>query len=443
MKKYNHPADDFFREMLKDHRLTPSDEARKAFLKDAMELPPVKRNGRTGLILLSVFLVLAGLGFILWLTADKGTSGATPVKTEAPKTGATRNISQSQSNQPVTVVNPHLVQINKPAASKNTLPQQQFTAQEETQTTLQQPLKTNAVAENPQHLESGSPAALADVLSTPPANPETLKPSNPSARSDLTSQPSVRPDSSFNRPGSKTKAASPSGNHSRFNPAIGVYYSPEWLFNTLEGTKFINNFGVEGTFRFGRFSIRTGAGVSIHKGTNELSVAYNDFIGSYSKLDSIEFKWSTANQKYVPTMFISQKNVWDSLMKLEYLHVVKRYTYLQIPMIMGYDFRQSDAVSIGVRVGPVMSVMLQSKQLSAAYDPGTKRIISINDIAPEQVSLNWQAMAGIDISIKLTRDLQLEIEPSVRYYFNSVYEKPVPLWKPWSAGIRAAILVKL
>jgi hypothetical protein len=129
-------------------------------------------------------------------------------------------------------------------------------------------------------------------------------------------------------------------------------------------------------------------------------------------------------------------------MKLEYARVVKRYTYLQIPMIMGYDFWQSDRISIGVRMGPVLSILVTTKQLSAAYDPGTKRIISINDIAPEQVSLNWQMMAGINTSIRLTKALQFEVEPSIRYYFNSVYEKPANNTKPWSIGVRAAFVVK-
>lgn len=188
--------------------------------------------------------------------------------------------------------------------------------------------------------------------------------------------------------------------------------------------------------------MRTGAGLSIAKGTNELVVEYNDFLGAYNKLDSMQFTWNDPTHQYIPKFYMTNQNVWDSLMKLDYARVVKRYTYLQIPMIMGYDFWQSDRISIGVRVGPVMSILLASKQLSGAYDPGEKRIVSINSIAPEQVSLNWQVMAGLHTSIRLTRELQFEIEPSIRYYFNSVYEKPVNNAKPWSIGIRAAFVVK-
>ena len=129
-------------------------------------------------------------------------------------------------------------------------------------------------------------------------------------------------------------------------------------------------------------------------------------------------------------------------MKNESAKVVKRYTYLQIPMIMGYEFWQSGRISIGVRVGPVLSVLLTTHQLSEAYDPGNKRILSVNDIAPEQVNLNWQVLGGISMTIRLSEKLKFELEPCARYYFNSVYEKPANNTKPWSLGLRAAFSVE-
>jgi hypothetical protein len=154
----------------------------------------------------------------------------------------------------------------------------------------------------------------------------------------------------------------------------------------------------------------------------------------------MDFTWNDPIHNYVPTMYLSKKDVWDSLMKLDYAKVVKRYTYLQIPLVMGYDFWQTEHVSMGLRAGPVMSILLTTKQLSADYDPGMKKIISVNDIAPEQVSLNWQVMAGINTAFLISKQIRFEVEPSVRYYFNSVYEKPVNNTKPWSVGIRAAFV---
>jgi len=224
--------------------------------------------------------------------------------------------------------------------------------------------------------------------------------------------------------------------------STGIYYTPEWLFNIIEPNKYSTNFGVEGTFHFGKYSIRTGAGLSITKGTNELSIAYNEFLGSYKQLDSMSFAWNQQHTKMIPTYYLSDKDVWDSLMKLENAKIIKRYTYLQVPLILGYDFWSNDRFSFGARIGPILSILLYTKQLSDNYDPGKNRIILINEISPERIQTNWQIMAGFNFGIGISRHFGIELEPDVRYYFNSVYEKSGIDQKPWSLGFRAAFLIK-
>jgi hypothetical protein len=213
------------------------------------------------------------------------------------------------------------------------------------------------------------------------------------------------------------------------------------MFQTLEGSKPVTNFGLEGTFRIGRYSIRTGAGLSITKGTNQLAIEYNDYLGSYLKLDSMTFSWNQQHTDLIPTYYLTNKDVWDSLMKLENAKIIKRYTYLQIPLILGYDIISKGNFSLGFRVGPVLSILLSSKTLSDDFDPGKKQIISINMITPEQISLNWQLMGGINATYRFARRFGIEVEPFAKYYLNSVYEDSNNATKPWSIGIRAALFI--
>ncbi len=491
MKKYNHPDDDFFREALGDYKMVPSDAARKAFLRDAMQsLPPAKKF-RKGLIALSVLLLMSTAGIISWSVLRNDPAPSLPVKPAGQniktsfssgkmspekaiaspcRTSPVKNVvatpslngTSAKANQvkpennsriseksfnsshPVTPGHPGEVQPSGPGNQ----PQPASIAS----TTFIADAKTSgstlADASQGDISTTAAPAAITGVH--PAEQPVQESPREATLPADNEQPASAgqaglngNPDTLF-LPG--RHGSNPDFN-SRRNPmagqiSIGISYTPEWMFNTLEGTKFVNNFGIEGTYHFGRFSIRTGAGLSIAKGAHELVVEYNDFLGAYNKLDSIGFIWNEPVHNYTTKMYLSPQEVFDSIMKLDYAKVVKRYTYLQVPMIMGYDFWQSDRISMGIRTGPIMSVLIATKQLSAAYDPGTKRIISMNDIAPEQISLNWQVMAGINTSIRLTRELNFEVEPSVRYYFNSIYEKPVNNTKPWSISLRAAFVVK-
>ncbi|NTV83420.1 MAG: hypothetical protein HGA23_03840, partial [Bacteroidales bacterium] len=224
--------------------------------------------------------------------------------------------------------------------------------------------------------------------------------------------------------------------------ATGIYYLPEMMYNTLEGSKFLNNFGIDAIFYKGPVSIRTGAGISISKGITTNSVDYNDYLGAYNKLDSISFSFNEELNNFEPTLYMSSEKVWDTVQKSDSTDIIKRYTYLQVPLVLGFDFWQKGRFSLGVRVGTIMSVLLKSNQLTGTYDPGENQVVGINTLTPGQVSVNWQALGGISASAILSRRICIEIEPQAKYYYGSIYEKSGNVKKPWSVGIRAAILYK-
>ena len=199
--------------------------------------------------------------------------------------------------------------------------------------------------------------------------------------------------------------------------------------------------GIEGTFHFGRYSVRTGVGLSITTGSNEILVQTNPYLGSYNVLDSIGFRWNDKHTSLIPTLYTSSANAYDTTLRYNYSYMKKRYTYLQVPLLLGYDFWQNNWLSLGMRAGAVMSVLLKTENMSATYDPGKDRIISINNISPDRIQLNWQAVGGINAAFRLSRRYSIELEPDVKYYFNSVYESSTLTKKPWSVGVRAAFLI--
>ncbi len=212
------------------------------------------------------------------------------------------------------------------------------------------------------------------------------------------------------------------------------------MFNTLNGDKFANNMGLEGTFHVGRYSVRTGVGLSFTTGWNEMLVESNPYLGAYKALDSITFAWGD-NYNLVPTYFTKTEAVFDTTLQYTYTDIKKRYTYLQVPLVLGYDFWENSWLSLGVRAGAVMSVLLNTKTSSMTFDPGKDRIVQINNITPDRIELNWQAMGGINAAFRLSQRFSIELEPEIRYYFNSVYESSVLTKKPWSVGVRAAVVV--
>ncbi len=188
----------------------------------------------------------------------------------------------------------------------------------------------------------------------------------------------------------------------------GLYDAPEWMFNDLKDTRFMNYFGIEGAYHRRLFSISSGAGVSILQGKVENAIEYMDGVP----------KFDTAN-------------------------VTMRYTYLQIPVTFGYDIWQRGILKISVCLGTSVSVLLDKKQISDDNSLEENFVTESQRITPDEIGLNWQVTGGFNLSTELTKGIYFEISPMAKYYFQSFYEKSSSAKKPWSVGLRTALVFQL
>jgi hypothetical protein len=435
MDTQKHPIDDLFREALKDLREEPSASGREAFLKEAEQEFRKGNSRRWWLIIPLLLLILASIGTGTWFIVSSSDSEPDATVIPAPPAATVAVAepapsSEQKNKNEITSEEIHTLNEKqaKPISAEN-IKQSNTTSSIPTAATsekkIQEPLQTEPVIKA---TAAESPQPARDTSETKPFI----------AQFNPVQDTLPKPDTLF-----EPKKKKPAVQKKEMSVNLGVNYIPEWMFNTLEGNKYVSNFGLEGSVRFGRYSIRSGVGLSITKGTNEIAIGYNEYLGAYQDLDSIRFDWNEQHTKLLPTYFTTEQFVWDSLVKTEDNQVIKRYTYLQIPLVLGYDFLENGRFTMGVRTGPVLSLLLKSKQLSANYDPGMDKIVAINEITPDRIQTNWQVMAGINFSFILNKRWSLELEPEGRYYFNSVYEKSDITKKPWSVGIRAAVLFDL
>jgi len=404
--------------------VAPSAEAKASFLKEASKSLKKRPGAGRWIISLSVVFLAAVLGTFLFYT-----SGSFPETNPVEILQQARvTLTDSKNHKTSTLyIKSHKAFTGAAQVSPNQQTEQIINIKKRAQTVSEE-MPSDSM------LSSGSMAISQPVI--PVINSDTI-----TSVADFREMQIEKPDSASTDLNSTLKAVSKERWPEReWRISAGLYYAPEWMFNTLEGTKPATNFGVEGTFRIGRYSIRTGAGLSITKGTNQLAIEYKDYLGSYMKLDSMTFAWDKQHYYLVPTYFLTDKDVFDSLMRLDNAKVIKRYTYLQVPLILGYDFLRTGKFSIGVRLGPILSILLTSKKISGDYDPEKKQIISVNMITPEQINMNWQIMGGINATFRFSRRFGIELEPFGKYYLNSVYEFSGSS-KPWSLGIRGAVFI--
>lgn len=222
--------------------------------------------------------------------------------------------------------------------------------------------------------------------------------------------------------------------------SVGLSYTPEVMFNVLDDdNKFVHNASLDILFHYHDFSIRTGAGLGFAKGSSAIAVEYNPYKGSYQHLDSLDFVYDMHSEQLVAVYHTSERSVYDSVSKDAITKINKEYTYLQIPLIFGYQFFERERFEMSVNAGPTLSILLDTKE-SSDFDPGKNLIINTTTLSPDRIKTNWQFSAGLGFGYHLTPRLSVEVEPRMKYYFNSVYEKAATIRKPWSLELRSGVL---
>jgi hypothetical protein len=414
MEKHSDPFDDFIRETMKGHGLTPRDKARKAFLDEASGLLPARKWWRTWYILPVVVVFLSGVVafFVFYNNPEQGSKQESAISSQQ---------SEVRSQQSAVGGQQPLITNDQEPITNN---QEPITNDQEPITNNQEPITNNQEPiTNDQEPITNDQEPITNDQEPITNDREPMTNNQEPITNDQ--EPIANDPQSIS-----------------WHFATGAYYLPELMFNTVEGNKFVHNTGVEAIFYHGLVSIRTGLGVSVSKGTTMNEIAYNDYLGSYNKLDSVTFDYNEQIHNYEPEIYTSSQKVWDSVAQADSSEIIKRYTYLQVPLALGFDFWQKGRFSVGVRVGTIMSVLLKYKQLTGEYDPGENLVVGVSQLTPSQVSLNWQATGGFAASAALTEKLYLEIEPQAKYYYGSIYEKSGNVKKPWSLGIRMAVLYK-
>jgi hypothetical protein len=223
--------------------------------------------------------------------------------------------------------------------------------------------------------------------------------------------------------------------------AYSIFYRPEVTYNLIESNKLSHIFGLDIQYRFfgDRYSVRTGLGLSVSKGYYEYATEYQEFLGEYEKLDSITFAWDEPQYHLMPTKYMSNEEVFEDTLSTSYSQIDKKHYYLEIPLILGYDFISNKTWRLGLRTGPRLSLLMQTKILNDMEDLGRNKVIQINQITSERINANWQFVGAVNLGIYTKGRIFFEIEPQFTYYFNSVYENADKSISPWSLSMRLAI----
>jgi len=233
----------------------------------------------------------------------------------------------------------------------------------------------------------------------------------------------------------------------KFNPyfSIGAYITPEFIFypdDSIPNNQSYN-FDLSVSYHFSNYYfIQTGLGISFSNDDGKYTIDYEryDYMGSYEDVYDVTF--DTTLQGIIPIYHTKTVDVYDSVRHISISQTKNRYTYLQIPLLFGYNFSKNK-MTYSVKGGPSLSVLLFDNIPDANLQDEHIKIIRINQKMPIRIQTNWQFLVNFGFNYRFSDKFSISMEPSLRYYIKSVYEKKYITTKhPFSVGLRTGVIYK-
>lgn len=222
--------------------------------------------------------------------------------------------------------------------------------------------------------------------------------------------------------------------------AAGIHFLPEWTnYRTGAGT-FQSSYTQEllASVQLRNIILRSGLGINRSQDDGSYQVNYSKYemTGYYIDItiegggtpvyDSINYS-------------VDEHRLYDTVFYNETYRTDNAYTYLQIPVQIGYSFLNNRRFSFSVTGGPSLSLLLNQKKSDPAFSDFAAENLTVQDQTPARRQSNWQFLMGVSARYLVTSKISVSLEPTYRQYFKTVYDVSDSGWPPYAFGIRAGI----
>ncbi|MCD4664107.1 MAG: hypothetical protein K8R68_02475 [Bacteroidales bacterium] len=222
---------------------------------------------------------------------------------------------------------------------------------------------------------------------------------------------------------------------------FGLFFTPEIIFHPSDNKMTSNSYSLDlnAIYKFSGYMVQSGFGFQRSSDDGTYKVDYNKHLGSYEDVYDVTF--DTTGGDVVPIYHTETVNVFDTITHVTINPTKSRYTYLQIPLLFGYG---NDYKRFGwfVKAGPSLSIMIHDSKPDVYIPEEQYRILSIENEIPTRIKTHWQFVFSAGASFRLSNNLSISVEPMLRYYLSSAYERnKIATKHPYSIGLRAGFLI--
>ncbi len=167
-------------------------------------------------------------------------------------------------------------------------------------------------------------------------------------------------------------------------------------------------------------------------------------MGSYINLDSIGtivYIDTILNQTVINLIYYSHnEDIYDSIKDILTQQTNNRYTYLNIPLLLGYK-KEYKRWSVFLKGGPVLSFLIYRKEPGVTIIDDKMVISSVTNKTPSRLETNWQFLFSLGCAYRLTNKLYFAVEPTWKFYRSNYSDRPKSSsGQPNSFGVKTGLI---
>ncbi len=223
---------------------------------------------------------------------------------------------------------------------------------------------------------------------------------------------------------------------------LSAYFGPEFTEYTRTTSKswetnLLGGIGI--SYQSTMFLIQSGIEISYSNDVGDYMVNMQtyDSIGYFYDIGSFIIDPNDPNSIIFQTEIIS---VFDSIQHENYQQTKNNYTYLQIPLSVGYKAMESGRFAAYIKAGVSLSVLLNKKEQELNYYNPNATINYIDNYTPSRIKTSVQALISASFMFQATDNFGILLEPTYRYYIRSVYDhNGKSLKNPYSIGFKGGV----
>jgi len=204
-----------------------------------------------------------------------------------------------------------------------------------------------------------------------------------------------------------------------FSADLGI--APEMaLYNNAGSSRQEFNYWANAgiAYHYSRFSIRTGIGygVTYDEGVYKVEYRSNDSVSFFREV--VGYYPDPKNPSNI--IYITRNHViYDSVTHIADDRTRNRYSYLQVPLLIGYNVLETPRFNLGFEAGPAVAFLIGEKAAQPVIDIPNGRLVKLENSTPARVSTNWQLWVKLSIGYQFTKNWGFVINPYYKYYLTT------------------------